>query len=321
MKRVENEYQKTFLIKGDSGLDYNELRKIFNANQFNEVIDETIATSIDFIFIEPIEGRLPKINIRCKMKNVLNENKKIITSKDNLYLNMMEKYPKNNYFAKTWVLTERCHFTSFPLIVKPVGPNACAGRDISIVTTKEELITAARKLLKKYKNAIACEYITNPLLFNERKFHLRIYLLVRAIPFFASVCPKGKIITAQNRYRDRDWSKKKIHDTHVASTPGHWFFPDDLTSLTKDQNMHIFTQIEKALLDSSSLLSKCKLTYDECENAYEVFGCDFIVRNNLEVVLIEINDHAMYKSQDYSKNDVFSRYYFEWLWKSLNIKK
>ena len=101
--------------------------------------------------------------------------------KDQLFIHMKEKFPE---VAKNHMVNSRqlkdvtiINFNEI-LIVKPVGNLACGGNDISICTSNSDLETA-RKLVQRYKNAVACTYIPNPLLWEGRKMYLRMYFMVR----------------------------------------------------------------------------------------------------------------------------------------------
>lgn len=155
------------------------------------------------------------------------------------------------------------------LIVKPVSATAGCGVGIQIVVNSQQLADAKRQLLSQHPDAIVSNYVRRPLLFDNRKFHLRMYLLCRgpiacscqrrrppsstgsasaaasAPTLTAPVCTvahptdpegfdcefweEGKIFTARLPYRDADYQCREIHDTHGGSTERNYFFPEHMS--------------------------------------------------------------------------------------------
>ena len=46
--------------------------------------------------------------------------------------------------------------------------------------------------------------------------------------------------------------------------------------------------------------------YSNSKNAFEIFGCDFMIDSNYNVFLLEINDHISYKFKNYDNPDVIN---------------
>ena len=170
-------------------------------------------------------------------------------------------------------------------------------------------------------NVIASEYVSNPLLFKGRKFHLRLFILISMINnvFNSFLLKGGKIITAKEKFNMDKPFTKDVHDTHLYSTDDDYFIPKDFTEENLNKNIskddynillgkikHITKIISKILLSN-----KDKLLYDTDKNSYCMLGLDIIIRDNLEPVFIEINERASIKFKKDINHEHFSKDYFD----------
>jgi len=269
-------------------------------------------------------------NVTCAIKNILSKDKECITNKSNLYNNIMELDPErgNKYMARTRNLKNvRTVRKNEILILKPVGPSAGCGFGIEVVRSTAELKQSAARIFKNYPAGIASEYIINPLLLDGRKTHFRMFFLVRS-PIVCSYCnsedpncpvcygrpsqpasfdlyDNGRIITAQNKYDTLDFTDVTKHDTHIKSTSENYYFPQDLdkchdiNGIPIDDVDSVSAELLNQMRDILSVVAGVMIEkmktwhYPESNFAFEVFGCDFMLRaseNNYEVVLLEIND-------------------------------
>jgi hypothetical protein len=136
------------------------------------------------------------------------------------------------------------------------------------------------------------EYIINPFLFKDRKFHLRGYFI-----YFKPEANKPKegyildnmtIFTAKDPYKTTDVGNKDIHDTHYKNTLIGYSFRNDITDLlgaekTKDvmeQIINIFKNVLKVIN------AKC---YPDSKNCFQIFGFDLMIMDDLTVKIIETN--------------------------------
>lgn len=133
------------------------------------------------------------------------------------------------------------------------------------------------------------EYIDNPLLFNNKKFHIRCYYLYT---FFnnipeAYIYQGGNIYTAKNDFKNEFYNDKNIHDTHLGSTDDDYYFPHNLDCSQEKKN-----KIQKQInLLGSNLFKIMKgKCYSENINCYELFGVDIMITDSFEVKLIEVNN-------------------------------
>jgi hypothetical protein len=192
-------------------------------------------------------------------------------------------------------------------IVKPVGDLKVivgGGRDVYVIDSVASL-QHARQATARYPRTIVCDYIMDPWLLMDRKFHIRMYLLVRApgytdrgqpVPFLASLFNEGTMHTAAAPYRAAEWGDKSIHDSHAKSTPHDLYFPYDLPT-TPAIIDNIYADMNRAMHGVQHLLCETADSYPESTNAFEVLGVDFMIQGRPDqprTVLIEINDHVGY---------------------------
>jgi hypothetical protein len=261
---------------------------------------------LDFIYLDGKYLTDPVINsVRARLKNIVSEEKRQITLKDRLMVNLRRipaarKYTLNqleidlsdkNYLEKIrgWYKPGQVY------IFKDI--NSYAGKGILVVKSYDELITYIQKIIPKYKPLwrntlkdrfrmwVLQEYITNPLLYDGYKFHIRWYLFY--LPGGKSFnLSRGEIATAKQPYQKVDWANTDIHDTHFQDRDGD-IFPGIL-KLPPGILTKIYSQID----DISNLAlqiprAKC---YPESERCYELFGMDLMITDEYHVKILEINE-------------------------------
>ena len=107
-----------------------------------------------------------------------------------------------------------------------------------------------------------------------------------------------------------NYTDKDVHDTHFASTEGDILCPRDLDpSLKNIFSTKIYPNMEDCMSYISKLMEGHAKPYPQAENAFEVFGCDFLVKDNYEVVLMEINDKTGFTMNKVETKKTFSAAY------------
>ena len=122
-------------------------------------------------------------------------------------------------------------------ILRPI--DSFGGDDIKYISNKKQLTDAilyynTHKNYKShlYKNdVIASEYIGKPLLFKNKKLHLRLYYLVSYTNKIVNcfLLDFGKILTARDPFDMLEPFTKDKHDSHFDSTTGDIFYPEKFT--------------------------------------------------------------------------------------------
>jgi hypothetical protein len=325
---------KTYTIYDNQGLLHNSLRKILNDNNWKEV-DIHSVSSVDFAWIGATIGneylKYDKCiyDVNTQLKNILVgggvkgniDNKDVITNKSELYKNMLitNKAICDKHMMPTHNLEKVSNINPGNVfIVRPIGPGAGGGAGVSVVANNNDLYYAKKKT-NRYKSVIITNYITSPLLFHTKKFHLRMYFMVCVDTNFRwSMFNRGKIITAELPYIASNYNNPKIHDTHFKSTFKNCYFPEDL-ELKTDDNSIIFEQINSIMETVATIIKPHAKSYSESKYAFEIFGCDFMITDDLIVKLIEINARHDYGVDDLKKENaegfkIFCNDFYSWVY-------
>jgi hypothetical protein len=325
----------TYSLCVDYDDTFNEvLRRILNRHNFKEIpFDELYDGStkskktIDFLFLRYIKTPIIKEYqlINCRIKNELSGSNKLF-NKCTLHklINDSDDKKLRSHIPKTRDLKDIEHLEKGQiLILRPCAPWASSGKGIVRVATEDELQKEKRKYKSNNKfSIIASEYIRNPLLFDNRKFHLRMYMIFTVTPKFRYELAKiGKILTAKKPYVDKYFDDLDIHDTHVHSTKHDYFFPKDFNETNipeiSEHISSIWDQMDYICGKLSNFVKHDVKPYEESESGYYVFGLDFMVDTAYHVLLIECNNHPGYANIDVddNKNYVdFLEQHFEWIY-------
>ena len=198
-------------------------------------------------------------------------------------------------------------------IIKPIG--GYSGYGIQVSDNKEIIEQLIHKLYQDgVQHIMVSEYMTNPLLFNNKKFHIRLYYLpvVKDNKFEGFLLRKGFIYTAKQDWTNDAYYNTNIHDSHFWKTDKDYFYPDSLydkfdTKIVK----YIHKQITTILVIINKYFRKFAFPYPESHYAYEMFGCDFMVDTKFNVKLLEINFNPTRATKTKKNGTMFSKYLFE----------
>ena len=179
-------------------------------------------------------------------------------------------------------------------IVKPV--KSFSGKGIIISDKKEDIISYVKNNTR-YEEWVIQRYIENPMLYDNKKFHLRIYLLICDNRFYYFNI--GKVALAKKMFKLTDFHDKDIHDTHF--TPADDLLFPDMFGDDKVLINNVYKSVEKILTD---LKKDNKFTcYPENKQCFELFAIDMMVTEDEQVKLLEINASIgmPYKKLDFRK--------------------
>lgn len=309
---------------------YCEYSNIINLPKFNKNI-----FSADVFFLSVYNNTVnkrfydfPKYLVNMfdlkSIKNIINKSN-IITEFNKFNPDIVKKY-----ISKTFNISEINKY-EFPkwYILRPI--DSFGGSDIKYINNIDDLNTAIEyynntknyKNIKYENNVIASEYISNPLLFKTKKFHLRLYYVISLTNniFNSFLFDIGKIITAEKPFDIKPPFTKEKHDSHVKSTDDDYSYPNKLTSinLNKDINDKIIKELHNKIKSICLVISKIieksknKFLYPNEKNMYYLFGIDIMVRDNFEPVFIELNQQPGVKFKKHTSRDIFSKEYFQWI--------
>jgi hypothetical protein len=263
-------------------------------------------------------------------------------------LSVITKYnPKlAKYCPPTFKLNELDKY-EFPkwYILRPL--DSYSGVDIFYINNQTDLSKYIEyyKKTKNYRNVVygnevaASEYISNPLLFNKRKCHLRLYMLISISSntgdtrdtgknnfiFNSFLLHYGKILTAKEPFDMLEPFSKAKHDTHFKSTDKDYRFPKDFTSenlnvpITEKDKDVLWNKIIDIMKPIAKEMEKNKneLIYSDVKNCYYILGIDMMVRDNLDPAFIEINYRPGVGFKKDSERDAFTKLYTDWTYETV----
>jgi hypothetical protein len=341
-------YEKSFIISSAkiNSLIYTPLQEYLAGLGFHETDDANARLVIMWTeMLENYKFDSRYFKTESFIMNQLDDSKEIITNKANLYENFKKHYPQQckEFMATSWPLKSFMktmqdnprdnprdknkygygNWNGGAYIVRPAGKGAFSGKDIYIVSNPRQIADAYNKT-RKYEKVLISEYITNPLLLDKRKFHLRVYFMVGLLNndsdgdiFVSKVFDFCKVFKAIKPYFTHagqvgDWDDKNIHDTHARGNPRDIFWPYDVPSYLREAFQNIYMpKIRECLRFVSKFIQGKIMRYPQSRNAFEIFGCDFLITDDDRVILMEINDKVGYGCLTTEATLKFSQLYFD----------
>jgi hypothetical protein len=305
----------------EKNVNWEIFKKILDSNGFKEekINKNKYPLYLDYINIYSIPS--PYLyNINSKLKNVLDD--KEITLKNNLYKNSLKKNKTltKEYFLDTYEYDKRYDVKYKKLFSNQSNQsniwiikknNLMAGLGNFIVKDYEEFIEVTKKLKSGF---IINKYMTNPLLVDGRKFHLRMFMInfvdknKVTRTWFSRY---GRILTAKEKYENDDYLNPLIHDSHLKTTDKERNFPNDFSKEFNPMlTRRVFVKMKEIIKYITTFQNL--YNYSETENGYAINGCDFMISNEesgYEVKLLEINDQTgfpHFTKQKYLFNNIYN---------------
>jgi RimJ/RimL family protein N-acetyltransferase len=283
----------TYLVKSDYITD-ESINNVFEMRKNWIKWDSSMSENPDFLHLDGVhyyDKRNQKYNVL--LKNMMNNTKNPTIEKTALFIALTKKFrssliylPKTYFYQKNGKYDLEMYKTLFddnkPFIIKPDG--GYAGSGIKVVNSFEDL-----KYIRKLKPEIWSfqEYLTNPVLIDDRKFHMRVLFIHRddGEGFMFSQIP---IYRAKKPFVLKNYNDNDIHISHYNIKDNELYLDD----LQKDLDVRsIIKQIKIILNDVNSIINNS--CYPETKNCYEMYGVDFMITVNdeqkQEVKLIEFN--------------------------------
>jgi hypothetical protein len=303
-----------------------------NINEFPEYVDLLITRNSKFFYNTLIDKKnyYKIFNIKSKLSSFLwrdkttyNDGKDVIINKFSLYKNMNKLFPDivKKHMSETINLYDLKTTKNLVYIIRPVGKEVGSGENIEIIKNNKELEGIKNRyiLQRNYKNIIASRYITNPLLYDNKKFHIRVHILFfyNNKDFSYSINLNGRIFCAEREYTSDNYFDLQIHDTHGRYSIKNIYFPQEF-NYGKENTDKVLSQMNLILSKVVEIYKPYIKCFKGAENCFEVFGIDFMVEDDFNVILIEINDCIGTPSFPYNKANDTSENNRLWL---LHVKE
>jgi hypothetical protein len=321
----------SYTISGEgNGLDFSQLRKILkecNGVVFVEKpITETVNISFGTFGNFMINGKLNKgwhydpafFKQKSAIKNTLG-NFYSITTKSELYNTIKKlipngiKYLPKNYTVEEFEMENIHNFDKIFIVKKN---NSCQQKGVFVITSKQEYHDVKEKLhkleteranIKKVKPSYEItisEYITNPLLLDGKKIHLRVYYVLSVISGITRCITYNqyRIYIAEEQYKKGDWLNPNIHISGVSgkSKNRRHYWPDDISANYDidviNQNMDKFNKVMCIALTIANIQN-----YSESNAGYHLYGADVLITDHYHPYLLEINSRCGFKFSEHEK--------------------
>ena len=252
-------------------------------------------------------------NLLYDNNNVINNSNNINTEENNennfyinyFYVNLSKKIgtrqrikiPKTFYIGKNLWLLKRT--------------NLNRGREMKVLSNLDDIIKEINFMFegKKQKpnNLIIQKYLESPLLYNGRKFDIRIWVLflysMKENNYTVYVFKEGHLKACSDEFNiDNDnlfihltnYSVQKHNKNFSKSEIGNeisfQMFQDELNkkNINKNFKKDIFPEIVKIIWITAKA-GKNKINIMDRKNCFEIYGYDFILDTNFNPFLLEIN--------------------------------
>ena len=191
-------------------------------------------------------------------------------------------------------------------IVKP--ENSLSRTGVGIVRNYLELMSHLDHY-SNYKEWIIQDYIDNPLLFNNKKFHFRIYVIyVQTENSTTAYLSKNGFIYTANKEFESDTFDNDIVLSGENSQKNVFYIPDDFTRTFGKQvwDTIVFPQIIKITREtirSTVEHLKCPAKKQKC---FKILGYDILINHDMKCFLAEINArNVSYKYPNQKFKDTF----------------
>jgi len=230
---------------------------------------------------------------RAILKNIVNDKKKLLTVKSQLYKNLGNK----GYFPNTFIfdhpqqlerIEKKLISEDRAWIFKP--DNGFAGEGI-VISRKKDFPKIDLNSNKKFKRWSLQEYIENPMLIEGKKFHLRVLFLYRANSDYKKAgnsfwFKNIPIYLARKNFVYDNFEDEEIHISHYSEEQEALYLQD--LNFTRKQLTSILMQLKIIMLDLANNL-KANCYKGDCLRCYEMFGVDLMLTDDMELKLIEFN--------------------------------
>jgi GNAT superfamily N-acetyltransferase len=320
----------SYTISGESnGLDYSILRQMFkkNGNDYGITwIEKPVLEKVNISF-GSFGGFSNKksnnLNLSpefykqsASIKNVLDGHSGFV-NKIELYATIKRLIPNGiKYIPTTYTVSEFSIFQNlnkskdslgkafpkgedslgkaFPKGLAILKKNfSCKQQGVRIIESMSDYYKAKKELDIK-EDGIISEYITNPLLLDGKKIHLRIYYLLSIISGITkcSAYHEYRIYISEEKYVKGDWLNPKIHISGVSGKliNRRYYWPDDISAHYDIK--HINKQLsEFNNVVCMALASSGVKNYSESNAGYQLYGADVLLTDTFDPYLLEINKH------------------------------
>lgn len=321
-------YRKTFFVPKtiSTELDFSMLASKLEMRGLTN--DE--AKPLSFIWASGHNRRL-MYSKHCILKNSL-DGHNVVTDKLKLYINMLRndisvaetnmaytcelRLINDNVVPFSVLSQSRITLPNKYYIIRPVG--GFSGRGISIIDspTQAQLNSAYRKAKASAKGGpiIISDYVQDIMLYDNKKFHIRVYILclLHEGVFSTFLWDNGKLMTAASEYNPNTIDKT-ISDTHASSTLGDLSVSVLKQALGSAKFIDIFNNIKRLMITTSQIMAPFIKNFTENKCGFEILAADLLLKSDGTPILMEVNERVGYECKTPEYANHFSSVYFDWV--------
>ena len=249
---------------------------------------------------------------KCEIVNQL-EDVNILGNKKTQYENHLKYYktrpnyiPMTASFRRENIDTIQSLFEgNKKFILKP--ENSLSRRGVTIVRNHLELIQHLGNF-PNYDAWIIQEYVDNPLLFNDKKFHFRVYVIYLQTSEYqaAYIGKKGFIYTANKPFRP-DTIDNDVVLSGENSQENVFYTPEDFINrfgknIWDSKIVPQFVKIARETLKSALEHLQCPAVKQKC---FKILGYDILIDKDYKCYLAEINARNVsykYPNQEFKES-------------------
>ena len=278
-------------------LDKNNFKRINNSTKSTIYIPDTY-TFIDY--------ELNNFKITNKNQYIFGfDSCDILAGKNYLWNLLEDNYGRqfaNKIMPDTYVLNNTEHIDLFK---KNYNPKSIYILKKNLQRKEGILLTSDYKKIKKIMQNLNSEYviiqnyIKNVFLINQYKLNLRIYLLIiyKNNKYYSYVYKNGKCMYTNKKYNEKSLDLEENITSLNLNKDLYNQLPIDLLQLEEYFNKHNlnYNRLFSNIYNNIKLLHNCyinkllSLGKLKETTSFQLFGLDYIINNNLDVFLLEIN--------------------------------
>jgi hypothetical protein len=234
------------------------------------------------------------INNKCNLCNITNDfsNLDQLSIKGELY----KVIKSTNYLPKHFQLDMnnleffKPMFNNTHWVIKPEQSYQHKGL---MITNKFSQMVNHLRSNTEHESWVCQEYIKKPLLYYEKKWHLRVYVLIlrKNNVFEAYLYHKGYMYVAYNKFKFDDFSNQDIHITascnnkEIPTEFDKYYGKGTFDGVVKPQLEHIVRDTLQKTFKKFTCPNWIKTDY----MCYKFLGYDIILDENFKAYLMEIN--------------------------------
>jgi hypothetical protein len=329
-------------------LNFHQLEELLDKNDFTQMNNKYDAKDTPHT-LSFIHTYLPRKNftipVNTYLINIINDS--FLTSKNILYstsLNYNQKLT-TKYINESYILDFNKPIIYYNHLFKNnqiwyiKKPNKSNGIIISSSKELETLFNSVtiksskNKSLKKIassssssnnsENMIIEKYTINPLLYDKKKFNIRMFYIVfidskNKITSFLS--KYGLILTAKNDYNNDPnlYHDLSIHNPTVSFTKDDYIFPNDFKKEFGEQKTKTVTN---NMIDLFQFISKMQINnisnFTNTQNGYTILTSDLTIDTDLNVKIIDLNSNIPLYTKNNDANIILSNHLYGNIYKEI----